>query len=132
MKKNKWNIMLCLCLIVSIICASSVSAAEVEKIEPNKIAVGPLVTLAGENGYNCMVTGDGVYFRSAPYLNSSNIIRTLYYGHRLWMYQSGMNVAYNDGYYWSYVKDLVNGDWGYIASRYFAINSAPPKSLVTP
>ena len=69
------------------------------------------------------VIGDGVRLRSTPYISSSNILRTLYYGDKLWVYQSGINVAYHDGYWWSYVKHVSSGTWGYIASMYFATNS---------
>ena len=127
--KKKITAMICFSFILAAMFTAAVNAAELEKIEANKIAVGPLITdsARGENGYNCEVIGDAVNFRSSPYLLSNNIIRTLYTGHRLWMNASGMNIAYNNGYYWSYVKDIKNGDWGYMASKYFAINSAPPR-----
>lgn len=125
--KKKMSFMLCVVFILTMVFAININAAELEKIEANKIAVGPLVTARGEAGYNCVVTGDAVNLRSTPYLSNNNVIRTLYSGHKLWMNATGMNVAYNNGYYWSYVKDKKNGDWGYMASKYFAINSAPPR-----
>lgn len=128
MKRIKHFMTMSLCAVIIALFANTGNAAELEKIEANKIAVGPLVNLAGENGYNCVVIGDAVNFRSSPHLYSNNIIRTLYTDHRLWMYHSGMNIAYNDGYYWSYVKDLQNKDWGYMASKYFAILSPPPRA----
>ena len=125
--KKKITAMLCFCFILVAMFTVAVNAAELEKIEANKIEMGPLVATRGETGYNCYVSGDAVNFRSSPYLLSNNIIRTLYTGHRLWMNVSGMNIAYNNGKYWSYVKDIKNGDWGYMASDYFHIQSSPPR-----
>lgn len=130
MKKVKLKAVICFCFIVAMLFPTIASATEKEEIRSNQIAVGPLVdNVARESGYYCTVIGNGVYFRSSPYISSNNIIRTLYAGHRLWVYQSGINVAYNNGYYWSYLQDLSTGDWGYMASKYFSTDSWQPKTI---
>ena len=94
-----------------------------EIIEPGKILIVEQIESPNEVGYWCDVIGNGVRLRSTPYINNSNILRTLYYGDRLWVYQSGINVAYHDGYWWSYVEHVSSGTWRYVASKYFATNS---------
>lgn len=98
-KYVKCSMIICSILIIALCGKVNVNASELENIKSNQIVITP----AGENGYNGTVIGDAVYFRSSPYLNSSNIVRLLYYGHRITGNYSGLNVAYNDGYYWSYV-----------------------------
>lgn len=120
-----------LVLVIMLFSAINVNAEQVEEIKTNQITITSLAIINGENGYNATVTGDAVNFRSSPYLSNTNIIRTLYYGHPIAGNYSKLNIYYNNGYYWSYVKDKVNGDWGYIASKYFAIDSPMAARLLS-
>lgn len=128
MQKINKIIVLLISLVVITTSSITVLAAnnqEHEVICPGKIMVigSAISDSTNEVGYWCDVTGDGVRMRSTPYIRNNNIIRTLYRGDRLWVYQSGINVANNDGYQWSYVQHIASGTWGYVASRYFATNS---------
>ena len=92
------------------------SGSVCEFIQSGKIH---LYSANGGTLYTGEINGTGVRFRKSPYLKSNNVIRTFAKGEKIWVYQTGINVAYNDGYYWSYVKDK-NGKYGYVASNYFA------------
>lgn len=63
------------------------------------------------------ITGTGVRFRSSPKISSTNIIKTFTDGEAIGVYQSDINCAYADGYWWSYVE--CKGQYGYVASIYF-------------
>ncbi|HCL01201.1 MAG TPA: hypothetical protein DHW61_02110 [Lachnoclostridium phytofermentans] len=69
--------------------------------------------------YTGTIEGTGVRFRSSPKVDSSNIIRTFTKGEKIGVYNSDINCAYADGYWWSYVEDK-NGVYGYVASNYFS------------
>ncbi len=125
MKKIKNKILIAAVLIFSMALAFPSYATtlhESELITPGKILVigSEIDAETREVGYYCTVIGNGVRMRTSPYIRNDNIMRELYYGDKLWVYHSGINVANNDGYKWSYVKHIASATWGYVASPYFA------------
>ncbi len=106
--------------------ALNVSAADLNKagIVLTKVpygtsSVGKIETKSSKGSlYTGEITGTGVKFRSSP-RKGKNVIRTFKKGEKIWVYQTDINIAYNNGTYWSYVQDK-DGKWGYVSSKYFA------------
>ena len=71
-----------------------------------------------KSGQYYYVNGNGVRFRSSPYINNNNIICTLYSGASIFIQSGSLNVGYHDGYYWAYGRLDPDHIYGYIANNY--------------